>query len=209
MQGMTMKTVFVLLFAFCSALCFCDKISFSADYMQGSASETNNKTVLERHAHIKTESFDINANLIELEDENYRYVTATGGVRGKSLNSGLDFTCDKLFFDRKTNLVYFEGNVSVRDDKNNVDAYSQLMEYDLNTEIATLQVNVRLNQNNSKGTGSLAVYKINDKTVDLTGNPKIVRGEDIFKAQKITLNIETEEILLDGKVSGNVTSEDN
>ena len=45
--------------------------------------------------------------------------------------------------------------------------------------------------------------------VDMTGNPKIVRGEDIFKAQKITLNIETEEILLDGKVSGNVTSEDN
>ena len=200
---------FALIFVFCSALCFCDKISFSADFMQGSASETNDKTILERNAHIKTESFDIYAYRIELEGTNYRYVTATGSVRGKSINSGLDFSCDKLFFDRKTNLVYFEGKVAVRDDANNVDATSQLLEYDMNTEIATLQVNVKLNQNQSRGTSSLAVYKIKDKMVDMTGNPKIVRGEDIFKAQKITLNIETEEILLDGKVSGNVTSEDN
>ena len=151
---------FALIFAFCSALCFCDKISFSADFMKGSASAKNDKTILERNAHIKTESFDIYAYRIELEGTNYRYVTATGSVRGKSINSGLDFSCDKLFFDRKTNLVYFEGKVAVRDDANNVDATSQLMEYDMNTEIATLQVNVKLNQNQSRGTSSLAVYKI-------------------------------------------------
>lgn len=203
------KILSVLILALCAASAFCEKISFTADYLHGSASETNNKTVLERHAHISTESFDINAQLIELEDENYRYVTATGAVFGKSKKSNLDFTCDKLFFDRETDLIYFEGNVNVKDTANNVDAQSQLMEYDLNTETAVLQVNVKLNQNNSKGTGSLAVYKTKEKTVDLTGNPKIVRGDDIFRAQKITLNVETEEILLDGKVSGNVTSEDN
>lgn len=205
-----MKTIFsVMLLSLFAATAFCEKISFTADYMHGSASETNNKTVLERHAHISTDTFDINASVIELEAENYRYVTATGSVSGKSKKSNLDFTCDKLFFDRETDLVYFEGNVYVKDEANNVDAHSQLMEYDLNTETAVLQVNVKLNQNNSKGTSSLAVYKTKEKTVDLTGNPKIVRGSDIFKAQKITLNVETEEILLDGKVSGNVTSEDN
>ncbi|MBO7419602.1 MAG: organic solvent tolerance protein OstA [Spirochaetaceae bacterium] len=198
-----------MLLSLFAATAFCEKISFTADYMHGSASETNNKTVLERHAHISTDTFDINASVIELEAENYRYVTATGSVSGKSKKSNLDFTCDKLFFDRETDLVYFECNVYVKDESNNVDAHSQLMEYDLNTETAVLQVNVKLNQNNSKGTSSLAVYKTKEKTVDLTGNPKIVRGSDIFKAQKITLNVETEEILLDGKVSGNVTSEDN
>lgn len=205
------KTISILiLILFFSTFSFCDKISFSADYMQGSAStETDPKTILERHARITTDSFQINANLIELEDSDYRYVTATGSVYGKSKNSGFDFYCDKLFFDRKTNLIYFEGNVTLKDDSNNIDAHSQLMEYDLNTEIAILQVNVTLNQNQSKGSSALAVYKAKDKTVDLTGNPKIVRGDDIFKAQKITLNTETEEIILDGKVSGNVTSEDN
>ena len=199
----------ILILAFCTAYIFSEKITFTADYMHGSASETNNKTILERNAHITTDSFIINANAIELEDKNYRYVTATGSVFGKSRKSNLDFTCDKLFFDRETNLVYFEGNVSVKDAANNVDAHSQMMEYDLNTETAVLQVNVTLNQNESRGSGSLAVYKTKEKTVDLTGNPKIVRGSDIFKAQKITLNVETEEIILDGKVIGNVTSEDN
>ena len=39
----------------------------------------------------------------------------------------------------------------------------------------------------------------------MTGNPQIVRGEDVFRAQEITFNMETEAITLDGRVSGQVT----
>ncbi|NLK45458.1 MAG: organic solvent tolerance protein OstA [Treponema sp.] len=206
-----MKKFFLMFFLilFCSLAFFGEKISFNADYMYGSVGNSNEKTILERNATISTDSFRITANFIELEGDNYRYVTASGYVSGNSKKSGFDFWCDKLFYDRETKLVYFEGNVTLKDTTEDVEAHSQLMEYDLNTEIALLQVNVTLNKNQNKGSGALAVYKKNEKTVDLTGNPKIVRGEDIFTAQKITLNIETEEIILDGKVSGNVKSGEN
>ena len=52
---------------------------------------------------------------------------------------------------------------------------------------------------------TLAIYKKTEKLLDLSGNPKIIRDNDTFSAQEITLNMETEEITLDGKVRGSVT----
>ncbi len=207
---MNKKLNFILFFLiFINSTIFCEKISFYADYMHGKTGTDTDKTILERNAGITTDSFQINASLIELEGDDYRYVTATGNVSGNSKSSGFDFWCDKLFYDRETKLIYFEGNVTLKDPSNDIETHSQMMEYDLNTEIALLEVNVVLTQKQSRGTSALAVYKKNEKTVDLTGNPKLVRGEDTFVAQKISLNIETEEITLDGKVNGNVTSTGN
>ena len=45
---------------------------------------------------------------------------------------------------------------------------------------------------------------LDEKLLDLSGNPKIIRDTDTFSAQEITLNMETEEITLDGKVRGSV-----
>ena len=39
----------------------------------------------------------------------------------------------------------------------------------------------------------------------MSGNPKIVQGKDTFRAQEITLNLESQEITLDGRVRGTVT----
>ena len=41
--------------------------------------------------------------------------------------------------------------------------------------------------------------------LEMSGNPKIVQGTDTFRAQEITLNLDTQEITLDGRVSGTVT----
>ena len=39
----------------------------------------------------------------------------------------------------------------------------------------------------------------------MNGNPKIIRGKDTFRAQEISLNLDTQEITLDGRVRGTVT----
>ena len=39
----------------------------------------------------------------------------------------------------------------------------------------------------------------------MSGNPKIIQGQDSFRAQEITLNLESQEITLDGRVRGTVS----
>jgi lipopolysaccharide export system protein LptA len=42
----------------------------------------------------------------------------------------------------------------------------------------------------------------------MNGNPQIQRDTDVFRAREITLNMDTEDITLDGRVRGSVTSTD-
>ncbi len=205
--GFQFKTVFWVVFAFCSVnFVFAEQISFSAKHMYGSASANQERTILEGSAVIQTENLKIRAKQIELSGENYRYVDATGDVKGAS-DDGFNFTCGKMHYDRKTGIVSLENSVELTDDANNVNGKAQLVEYDLNNEVAILQIDVNLKNKNSLCTGALAIYRKKQKLIELSGSPKIVRGSDIFKAQKILLDMTSEEITLDGKVQGSVSTD--
>jgi len=43
------------------------------------------------------------------------------------------------------------------------------------------------------------------KLLELSGNAQITQNKDTFRAQHISLNMETQEITLDGNVRGSVT----
>ena len=201
-----LKTIFLFAFAFLLNFCFAEQISFSAKKMFGSASANQERTILEGNATIQTENLKINATQIELSGENYRYVDASGEVFGTS-DDGFNFTCGKMHYDRKTGIVSLENSVKLTDDANDVNGKAQLVEYDLNNEVAILQIDVNLQNKNSVCTGAVAIYRKKQKVIELSGSPKIVRGSDVFKAQKILLDVTTEEITLDGKVQGSVSTD--
>ena len=99
---------------------------------------------------------------------------------------------------------YLKNNVFLEDPENQLVAKAKIIEYDNKLEIATMQVNVEITHKDSVCYSTLAIYKKKDQLLDLSGNPKILQGKDTFSAQEITLNMNSEEILLDGKVSGYV-----
>lgn len=186
-----------------------DTISFSAGTMKGNTAEGREYTKLEENATIKTDSIEVTADTIELNGSEYRFIGAESNVHGKSFTAGFDFSCNKLSFDRTTNIIILEGNVKLTDTANGVDAQAQIIEYDQNTDVAVMQIGVKLLNKTSVCSGALAIYRKNDKTVELSGSPNIVRGSDNFRAQEIILNLETEEITLDGKVRGSVSDDGN
>ena len=71
---------------------------------------------------------------------------------------------------------------------------AQSIEYNQKTDIATMQIEVRLTSKDSICTSSLAIYNKAQQRVVLSGSPKIERNKDIFQAQEIILDIQTEEI---------------
>ena len=188
---------------------FAESITFKASKMTGNAGETRQNTVLSGNAWVKTSDMEIYADKITLSGKDYEKVIAEGSIRGEDTKSGFSFSCGRLTFDRNTGVARLQDNVSLNDRKNGVKATAGIIEYDRTTETAVLQINIRLEQKNSVCTSAIAVYRKNEQTLEMNGNPVVVRGKDTFRAQTIFFDLDTQEITLDGRVSGTVTEGEN
>lgn len=182
-----------------------EEIEFSSDYMTGTSKESNSTTTLIGNAFVKTETMEIKADSIELSGDNFRYITATGNVSGKNTENQMDFTCGKMKYDRTSKIANLEDSVHLIDLENDVDAKAQLIEYNQNTDIAIMQIEVSLQQKDNNCTAAYAIYRKKTQLLEMNGNPKIIQGKDTFRAQEISLNLDTQEITLDGRVRGTVT----
>ena len=182
-----------------------EKIIFSANRMTGQAGNSNTTTSLSGNAYIKTETMEIQADEVELSGEDYRYIKATGHINGKNLKTNMEFTCDSLEYDRTTKIASLKGNVKLEDKDNDVKADAQIIEYNQDTEIAVLQVQIKLTQKDNVCSGSYAVYYKNDQLLEISGNAQVKQKEDVFRAQHITLDMDTQDITLGGNVKGKVT----
>ena len=182
-----------------------ETITFSADSMRGRNGSKTDETKLTGNAFVKTETMEIKADSITMSGDNFRYITAEGNVDGNNTESEMTFTCGRMRYDRTTKIAILEDTVHLLDTKNDVTADAQIIEYNQDTEVALMQIGVRLLQKDNICTAAHAIYRKREQTLDLSGNPKIVQGDDSFRAQEISLNLETDEITLDGRVSGTVT----
>ena len=195
----------IFLIFFTSHFVFAEEITFSADKMNGSTGENSEYSKLSGNAFIKTESMEIRADEIILSGKDFRFINATGNVSGKSIESEFDFSCQQMEYDRETEIAILKGSVSMIDTKNEINASAQIIEYNQKTEVAYMQINVKLVQKNNTCTGANAIYKKKEHSLELSGTPQIVKGKDNFRANEIYMNLETEEIILDGKVRGAVS----
>lgn len=201
-------SVFLLFCLAVTSFVNAEKITFTANRMNGSAKKNASKTVLEGKAFIKTESIEISADTIELSGDDYRNIQAAGNVKGKNLESGLDFECSEMQYDRETKIALLSGDVDLTDAENDVSAKAQVIEYNSDTDIAVLQIGVNLTQKDNICSSSYAVYNKKSQMLNLSGNASIKQKEDTFRAQHITLDMKTEEITLDGRVKGTVSEKE-
>ncbi|MBR0101000.1 MAG: organic solvent tolerance protein OstA [Treponema sp.] len=184
---------------------FSEEIKFQADSMTGVSGSKTDETKLMGNAFVKTSSMEIKADSITLDGEDFRYITAEGNVEGKNTESKMDFSCGKLRFDRQTKLARLEDSVHMVDLENEVSTDAQIIEYNQSKEIAIMQIGVSLKQKNNTCTAAFAIYRKTAQMLEMSGNPKIIQGDDTFRAQEIILNLKSQEITLSGRVSGTVT----
>lgn len=199
------KKVFILILSLVAIEVFAEKIYFSANSMSGKSTDDDSVTVLKGSSYIKTETMEINAGEIELSGDDYRYIKASDKIKGKNLETNMTFSCDEMEYDRETKVAILKGNVSLIDTDNDVTAKAQRIEYNQDKEIAILQIDVNLVQKSNVCTGAHAIYYKNDKILDISGNAQVSKDGDVFRAQNIHFNMDTEDIVLGGNVKGSVS----
>ena len=183
------------------------KIKFSASSMQGSIKEGQNSTSLTGNAVVIVDTMEIKADRIEIYGKDYRYLKATGAVTGEDKEKGFSFSSNFMQFDRDKEVATFFGKTELNDTKNDVKISSEHIEYNQKAETMLMQFDVKILRKEITCTSMFAMYNRKSSALNLTGKPIVTKSKDTFQAAKISVNLDTEDITLEGRVSGNVVEE--
>ena len=208
LKSLKLFAVYLLIFLFLVNISAqTSTISFKADKVIASVSENKKSTNLIGNAEVKVDSLTISADRIEIFGKDYRYVNASGSVKGVDNEKGYSFKADIINFDRKTDTVTMFGKLELKDTKNDVSINAENIEYKKKQEIIIMRFSVNIINKDINCTSMFALYNRNESTVELTGSPVVKKGKDEFRAGKISVNLDTEDITLDGRVRGSVEQE--
>jgi len=122
-------SLFTLAAFFCIAAASSEQITFSANSMSGRIGEKSDSTNLIGEAYVLTESMEISADSISMSGNDFRYIEASGNVKGKNMESQMEFSCGKMKYDRESKIAELFDDAAMKDTKNEVSAKAQIIEY--------------------------------------------------------------------------------
>jgi lipopolysaccharide export system protein LptA len=197
---MTMLFCFILASRFAAA----DVFTFKADRMSGTKAIGKETTILIGNAEVRSDNLLLKANRIEIQGDNNQFIDCSGGVWGMEEEKDILFFTDRLRYDRKLKIARLEGNSTLEDRKNEVVAKGNFIEYDDQSEVTVMQISVRLFKDNMICRSEYAVYRRNEKLLDLSGFPVVYKKDDEFRADRIRVDLDTDDVTMEGAVSGTI-----
>jgi lipopolysaccharide export system protein LptA len=181
-----------------------DTFTFKADRMNGNKATGKEVTILTGNAEVRSDNLLLKADRIEIYGKDSNLIECFGSVQGNQEEKEIFFKADKMSYDRDTKAAHLEGNSSLEDKKNQIVARGRYIEYDEGAEIAIFQISVRLFKDNMVCRSEYAVYKRNEKLLDLSGFPVVYKKNDEFRADRIRVDLDTDDVIMEGSVAGSI-----
>jgi len=204
MKGGVIKFAFIVPCLFFAALYAnaADIFSFRADKMSGTKALGRETTILSGNAEVRSDNLVLRAERIEIQGDNNQFIDCQGGVWGFEEEKNIIFNTDRLRYDRKLKIARLEGNSTLEDKQNEIVAKSRFIEYDDLAEITVFQIGVRLFKDDMVCRSEYAVYRRAVKLLDLSGFPVVFKKDDEFRADRIRVDLDTDDVTMEGAVSG-------
>jgi len=178
--------------------------SFRADSMSGGRATGREITVLTGNAEVLADNFLLRADRIEIHGSDNRFIDGIGNVEGHEIEKDIFFRTDRLRYDRELRIARLEGNSTLEDRQNEIVARARFIEYDDLNEIAVLQISVRLFNDDLVCRAEFAVYNRIEQTLILSGFPVVHKDGDEFRADRIMVDLNTNDIVMEGDVRGSI-----
>jgi lipopolysaccharide export system protein LptA len=185
-----------------------ETFSYSGDSVRATLAKGSERAVLTGHATVRSDDVLITADEIELLGEDFTVALAAGSVRVADAKRGIDLTASNLWYDRDAKIARIKGNAEMADLSNEIVVKGGFLE-DRDTEgLTIIQIGVRIFRKDMVCRSEFAKYWRDKKILELTGMPWVSRKGDEYRATKITINLDTEEIVLEGSVQGTAAVEE-
>ena len=194
----------IVLLAFAAFPLPADTFSFKADRMSGGKATGREITVLTGNAEVRSDKLLLRAERIEIQGSDNRLINCSGNVWGQEEEKNILFRTDQLRYDRTLKIARLEGNSTLEDRKNEIVARARFIEYDDQNEVAIFQISVRLFKDNLVCRSEYAIYRRNEKALALSGFPVVYKKEDEFRAGRIQVDLNTDDVVMEGDVRGSI-----
>ncbi len=191
----------VLYFA-AAALLNAEKFSFSGDSTTMTLAEGGQHALLTGHGTVQSQDMRITADSIELFGKDFIYAQCHGNVHVVDARRGLDLSSQDLFYDRERKIARIRGNAMMADVKNEMVVKGGFIEDRDTEQITIVEIGVRIFKKDIVCRSEFARYQRDKKILELSGMPWVSKGGDIYQAARITVNLDTEDITLEGSVQG-------
>ncbi len=164
--------------------------------------EGGQHALLTGHGRVESQDLRITADSIELFGKDFIYAQCHGNVHVVDARRGLDLTSQDLFYDRDRKIARIRGNAMMADVKNEMVVKGGFIEDRDTEQITIVQIGVRIFKKDIVCRSEFARYQRDKKILELSGMPWVSKGGDVYQAARITINLDTEEISLEGSVQG-------
>jgi lipopolysaccharide export system protein LptA len=185
-----------------------ERFEFAGDSTRIVFAEGRERTLLSGNARVTSDTMEIRADEIEIYGEDFRYALCTGNVRASDEERGIRIESAELFFDREEEVLRAEGDAVLEDIENELVVRGGVLESRQQEELTIAQIQVRIFGDELTARGEYARYRRDDQVLELSGLPVVFWQGDEYRASRIIVNTETEEISLEGDVRGSITPAD-
>ncbi len=185
-----------------------DTIEFSAEKVWSTAAKGREQTQLQGHVAVDVNNSSIQTEHLDIFGEDRDILVAKGNVYIDNREQELEIKGRELFYNRKTKLLRMHGDIDLQDKDNEVIVYCDFIEYDEDADVVKMQINARIFSEDITARSEYAVYNRKTQIVELTGAPIVHKGEDIYQAARIFVNLDTKDIDLDNGVEGRIITKD-
>ena len=181
-----------------------DSIPFNAESMEAELAKGRERTVLTGNAVLETDDMVIHADRMELYGEDFIFARCSGSVRVSNEEKGLEISADRLFYNRRDKITRIQGNAVLEDRENEVVIKGGIIENRDTEDLVIVQIGVRILREDLTCRCQLARFFRKEDRLELSGMPVVLWKEDEYRATRIIVNIETDEIQLEGDVQAEV-----
>ncbi|MGH0052447.1 MAG: hypothetical protein ACQ5SW_03525 [Sphaerochaetaceae bacterium] len=198
--------IFLIILTFPLISLLSEEITFSGGSTRMHMQQGFETITLSERAMIESGSLHLEADTIELTGESFRYVTCTGSVSLHDEERGISLQSKNLFYDRQEEMILVDGYLELDDSTNQVLASAFHLEFSLGEGVVLLQVRVHLYKHTESGAMACKADSLHfdreKQMLNLEGNAIIDWAEDLYQAQKISVDLTTEAISMEGSIKG-------
>lgn len=199
----------LLLLAAAAPMAVTESLTFSADSTIARFAEGREQTELSGNAVVETKDLLIKADRIELFGEGFRFLRCSGEVHLENRKQDFLIRSSDLFVDRDREISRIEGYAEMEDGANGLLIRGGFFEDRGDDEGVTLiQMGVRIMKIADGEVmicrSEFARYFREEKILELSGLPRVDWKGDVYQASRILVDLETDEIRLEGQVTGTV-----
>ena len=183
-------------------------LSFSAETMSADLAEGRERTILSGSARLSTEDIQISAESMELYGEDLIFALCSGNVRVVHPEDQWELTAEQLFYNRRDDIIRIHGSAVMEDRKNKIVIKGGFIEIRNSDNIIIIQIGVRILKEDLVCRSQMAIYFREEERLELTGMPFVLWKNDEYRATKIFVNLENDEVQMEGDVQADVSYEE-